>query len=275
MRFDSAIDHYLDALANVRLALRSPSTLIPFLIFGVVQALILSALAFFTVPALAGLMVPFVRALGGEAALHYPTSFVLLPATYRLVYLPLVATVGFALWSFGVWSMISHHDVGARTGTRSFRRALPNILAIGLVFVAVTVAAGRGLALLAAELPAGIPSKLATVGIIAVTACAQALLIYAPAILRLRGGSAITALRTSARYAQRMFIPTALVIATVLLVHLPADALIGNADVLAARFRPEIVFHLMVGSIVLEIVTAFLLFAGVVALALPEEGGLR
>jgi hypothetical protein len=35
------------------------------------------------------------------------------------------------------------------------------------------------------------------------------------------------------------------------------------------------VYQLMIGSIVLEMATAFVLFAGVVALALPEEGGLR
>ena len=275
MRLDSALDHYLDALTNARLALRSPSTLLPFLAFAVVQVLILGALAFFTTPALASIMLPVVRALGGEPVLHYPTSFVLLPATYRVVYLPLVATVGFALWSLGVWSMIAHHDVGARSGARSFRRALPSIISIGIVFVVVTVAIGRGLAILAGQLPPGIPSKIATLGIIAVTACAQALLVYAPAVVRLRGGGALAAMRASVGYARRMFLPTALVIATVLVVHLPVDAIVGNADVLAARFRPEIVFHFMVGSIVLEVVTAFILFAGVVALALPEEGGLR
>lgn len=275
MRLDSALDHYLDALTNARLALRSPSTLLPFLVFAVVQVLVLGALAFFTTPALASLMVPVVRTLGGEPALHYPTSFVLLPATYRVVYLPLVATVGFALWSLGVWSMIAHHDVGARTGARSFRRALPSIVSIGIVFVVVTVAIGRGLAILAAQLPPGIPSKMATLGIIAVTACAQALLVYAPAIVRLRGGGPLAAIRGSVGYARRMFLPTAMVIVTVLIAHLPVDALVANADLLAARFRPEIVFHFMVGSIVLEVVTAFILFAGVVALALPEEGGLR
>lgn len=275
MRLDSAVDHYLDALTNARLGLRSPSTLLPFLVFGVVQALVLAALAFFTTPALASLTVPMVRALGGEAALHYPTSFVLLPATYRMVYLPLVATVGFGLWSLGVWSMIAHHDVGERSGPRSFRAALPNIVLVGIIFVAVTVAVGRGLALATAALEPGIVSKLATLGILAVTACAQALLVYAPAVLRLRGGNALSAVRTSMRYARRMFLPTALVIATVLVMHVPVDWLIGNADALVGRFRPEIVFHLMVGSIALEVITAYLLFAGVVALALPEEGGLR
>jgi len=174
-----------------------------------------------------------------------------------------------------VWSMIAHHDVGARSGPRSFRPALPNIVLVGIVFVAMTVAVGRGLALAAAGLTPGIASKMATLGIVAITACVQALLVYAPAVLRLRGGNAFSAIRTSVHYARRMFLPTALVIATVLVAHVPVDWLIGNADALAGRFRPEIVFHLMVGSIVLEVVTAYLLFAGVVALALPEEGGLR
>jgi hypothetical protein len=58
-------------------------------------------------------------------------------------------------------------------------------------------------------------------------------------------------------------------------VHLPLDGLIANADVIAARFHPEAVFQLMVGSVVLEMITAFVLFAGTVGLALPEEGGMR
>jgi hypothetical protein len=32
---------------------------------------------------------------------------------------------------------------------------------------------------------------------------------------------------------------------------------------------------LLIASVLLEVVTAFVLFAGTVALALPEEGGLR
>jgi hypothetical protein len=270
-----AIDGYLDALANAQLALRSPSILVPFLAFGLVQCAILIPLAFFAATPFGAFMPPVVEALGGEESLHYPTHFVLLPATYRNIYLPLVATVGFALWSLALWSMIGHHEASATIEKRSFRKALPSIVAVGLIFVGVTVLVGRGLGLASAKLPPAIAPRLAMLVVIVVTACAQALLVYAPVVLRMRGGGPLSAIRSSARYAHRNFLATALLIGTVLLVHLPIDAMIANADVIAARFRPEVVFQLMMGSVVLEVITALFLFAGVAALALPQEGGLR
>lgn len=76
------------------------------------------------------------------------------------------------------------------------------------------------------------------------------------------------------RYARRNFLPTALLIVTVLLVHMPLDFLIGRADRVAARFSPETVLQLMMGSVALEMLTAYILFVGITELALPREGGL-
>lgn len=275
MRVARAVDGYLDALTNARLALLSPSVLMPFFAFGLIQAILLTLIAFFASSPVSSFMPTVVAALGGDASLHYPTHFVLLPATYRTVYLPLVATVGFALWSLGVWTMIARHEASRRMPARSFLRALPSVVGVGIVFVAVTVGAGRGLALVAAQLPPGLPLKAATLGIIALTASLQALLVYAPVVLRIRGGGPVGAIRASIRYARARFGATALLIGTILLVHLPLDGLIANADAIVGRFHPEVVYQLMIGSIVLEMATAFVLFAGVVALALPEEGGLR
>lgn len=270
-----AIEEYLDALGNARLAIRSPSILLPFLAFGLLQCGMLALLAFFTWPPAAWATIPLVRALGGEPALHYPGHFVLLPSTYRLLYLPLVATVGFVAWSFGVWSMVAHHEVGMRTPARSFRTAIPKLLVIGVLFVGITVGLGRGLALVTAAAPAGMATRVVTMAGIAVIAAAQALLVYAPIVLRLRGGGPLRAIRSSARYAWRHFGATALLVATVLLAHVPLDALIGKSGDIVARFHPEVVFQLLVASALLEVVTALVLFAGTVSLALPEEGGLR
>lgn len=275
MNFASAIEHYLDALNNARIAIRSPSIALPFVAFGLIQCCLLSLLAFFTWPPAAWAMIPVVKALGGESALHYPTHFVLLPSTYRIVYLPLSATIGFAAWSLGVWMMVAHHEVGMRTPARSFRAALPAILAVGVVFVGVTVGLGKGLGLLAAYLPERIPAGLATPVVVVAIAVSQAFLIYAPIILRLQGGGPLGAIRNSARYARRHFGATAMLIATVLFAHVPLDALIAKSDAIAARFHPEVVFQLLIASALLEVATAYVLFAGIVALALPEEGGLR
>ncbi len=275
MNLARTIDDYLDALAHARLGLSSPTVLLPFFAFALLQCAAITMLAFWSAPPLGSFMPPVVALLGGDASLHYPTHFVLLPGAYRRLYLPLVATVGFAAWSLAVWTMVAHHEVGERAGARSFRRALPAIVVIGVVFVVVTVAIGRGLGLVTAKLPGGLVGRAGTLGVIAVTAAAQALLVYAPVVLRLRGGGPRRALVASARFALANFGATAMLIATVLVVHLPLDGLIANADGIAGRFHPEAIYQLMIASVVLEMVTAYVLFAGVAGLALREERGLR
>jgi hypothetical protein len=201
--------------------------------------------------------------------------FVVLPRLFAPVYLPLVATRGFALWTFAVWSMVDHHEVGRRVPARPFRSVLPSILGVGVLFVVVSATLGRVGGALAALAPPGPASRIALMVAILLVASAQAFLVYAPVVLRLRKVGAFGALRASARYTWRHFGATALVLATVLAAHTPLDALIGTSHRVALAFRPELVYYLMLGSIALEVITAYVLFASVVGLALPEEGGLR
>jgi hypothetical protein len=275
MNVSQILTDYLDGLANTRLALRSPSVLVPFVVFGLFQAVLLTLLAFFDWPPIAPVTLPLVRGLGGEPALHYPMHFVLLPRLWQAVYLPLAATLGFGLWTLAVWTMVDHHEIGQRIAARRFRSVLPHVLLVGVVFVAVSAGLGRVMGTLAGLAPYGPPARLALAGAILVVAGAQALLVYAPIVLRLRDVNALQAVRTSVRYALRNFWPTALVVATVLTAHMPLDAMISRSDRVALAFHPETVYYLLLGSVALEMVTAYVLFASVVGLALPEEGGLR
>ena len=275
MNVGQILTDYLDGIGNTRLALRSPSVMVPFVVFGAVQAALLTVLSFFDAPAIAPVMLPLVRALGGEPAIHYPMHFVLLPRLWEPVYLPLVATLGFALWTRAVWIMVDHHEIGERVPARPIRAVLPSVLLVGVVFVAVSVAMGRLMGAAAGFAPAGLPLRGALAVAILVVAAAQSFLVYAPVVLRLRPVGALQALRTSAHYTARHFWPTALVLATVLAAHAPLDALIGTSHDVALAFRPETVYYLLLGSIALEVVTAYVLFSSVVGLALPEEGGLR
>lgn len=275
MNVGAILTDYLDGLSNTRLAVRSPSVLVPFLVFGALQGVLLTGLAFFEWVPIAPVALPLVALLGGEPALHYPMHFVLLPRLWEPVYLPLVATVGFALWTLAVWIMVDHREVGERVPARPFRSVLPAVIGVGVLFVAASAGLGRALGALAGLAPPGVPSRIALVVAIALVAIAQSFLVYAPVVLRLRPVGALAAIRSSVRYTALHFWPTALVVATVLVAHLPLDGMISTSHRVALAFQPETVYYLMLGSILLEIVTAYVLFASVVGLALPEEGGLR
>jgi hypothetical protein len=275
MNLTHAVSDYLDGLANVRLALRAPSVFLPFVIFGVLQCGILFLLASFTAAPLSPFMVPAVAALGGEEALHYPMHLVRLPLMFERVYLPLVATVGFALWSFAVWLMVDHHVVGRERARPSFARALPNVLSAGLLFVGVSAGIGQA----ASHLAQGTENSMAARGLlllgVGVTAGVQAFLVYTPVALRLSGAPVWRAAGRSIRYTARHFTPTVLLMATILFAHVPIDLVLAQAHRVAFRFRPETVFHLLLASAALEIFTAYVLFAATTELALREEGGMR
>jgi hypothetical protein len=268
------LDRYFDALAAARAPFRAPGAVTPFVFFALLQVVILLAMSMFTVPWLAPVMVPVMRTLGGEESLHYPIHFISLPAIYQRIYLPLVASVGFGFWTFAVWKLVDGHRYGTQRGRPPFRPMLGHAMLIGVLFVGTSVLVSHGLSSLVTPKTPGMVVKLLLLVSVALTAAVQTFLVYAPVALRLRGENAWRALRTGARYARRNFLSSALLITTVLLVHLPLDFLLARADRVAARFSPETVLQLMLGSVTLEMVTAFVLFAGVTELALSREGGL-
>ena len=268
------LNRYFDALGGTRAPLRDAGVWTPFVLFAVVQALILFAMAMFTTPWLSPVMVPALRALGGEAALHYPLHLVGLPAVYQRVYLPLVASVGFSLWTLAVWRMVDHHSYGAERAPRAFRPLLLHTIVIGVLFVAASVLVSWGAGSVVGPKTPPMVAKAVMLLSVVLVAALQTFLVYAPVALRLRGGNAWDALRAGARYAQRNFLATALLIISVLFVHMPVDFLLARADRVAARFSPETVLDLMLVSVLLEMFTAYILFAGVTELALPREGGL-
>ena len=274
MSLGRSLNRYLDALTYASAAL-NPRVLLPFAIFCALQLIILLSLAMFTAPVLAPVMVPVMRVLGGEQSLHYPLHLVGLPSVYQRIYLPLVAIAGFSLWSLAVWRLVDRHPVGSERARREFRPSLPHIVVIGVLFVGASVATGEAAARLISPKSPELLERAVWLLSISVTAALQTFLIYAPLVLRIRGGNFRDAIVGGASYARRQFGATVFMIMTVLLVHLPVDFLLSRADRIAARFHPETVLQVMLGSVVLEMFTAYILFAGITELALPREGGLR
>lgn len=274
MDIGRSLDRYFDALAALRSPLRDPHTVLPFVAFALLQGVIIAALAMFTEPWLAPVMVPVMRVLGGEESLHYPIHLIGLPSLYQRIYLPLVASVGFALWTVAVWRLIDHHVPGARRAPRPFRPHALHAVLIGVLFVGSSFAVSQGLASLVGPRTPGMVAKALLLLTVALTAILQTFLVYAPVALRLRGGNAVEALKAGARYARRNFLPTALLLVTVLMMRLPIDFLLARAVGVAARFSPETILQLMAGSVAIEMATAFILFVGVTELALGREGSM-
>ena len=102
---------------------------------------------------------------------------------------------------------------------------------------------------------------------------AQVLLVYSMLVVRREGGGPVRAIRRSISIGLSRFWSTLFVVFTVYLAHWPIDALLAHPDKVVLKFRPELVFFLLLGGIVLELVTSFLLLASTTALALSRRDG--
>ena len=239
------------------------------MIFAALQFLLLVSLTLFSVSPLAVVMVPVVKLLGGEEALHYPMHMILLPQMYHQVYLPLAILVGFALFGWAVSLMVDYYE---RAGVdipglkrRPTASMIPSLVALGLIYVGVITAVQLAFNYIGSTLPVGLAALLVSVVGVALVLAVQALLIYSVFFLVTRTSNPLEAVGLSARYGLKHPGLTVMIVLTVLLIHLPVDFLSARADKIALKFDPQLVVVLLSVGIVFEILTNFFLFASTTA----------
>lgn len=273
MKLVNTLLDYLWSLREARGMLKSPDTLLPFVVFVASLAVWLIACTFFTVPPVSAVMVPVIQTLSGDTALHYPMHFILLPRTYNLVYLPLVVVVGFVLFGRAVFAMGDYYARGGRVvGDRpAFLGCVPALVVVGLVYVFFASMPNLATNWLAGRINNAWAGRvLGFAGLVAGLVC-QVLLVYSLLILRREGCGPLRAIRRSVQVGKSRFWPTLLIVFSVYLVHRPVDGLLSYPDKVVLKFRPELVFFLLLGGIVLELVTTFVLFASTTALAISKR----
>ena len=260
---------YMKCWEEALAMLRSPSVLGPFFIFAALQFLVLVCLTLFSVSPLSVVMVPVVKLLGGEEALHYPMHMILLPQMYHQVYLPLAILVGFALFGWAVSLMVDYYeragvDIPGRT-RRPTASMIPSLVVLGLIYVGVITAVQLSFSYIGTRLPVGVAGPLVSLVGVAVVVAVQALLIYSVFFLVTRTSNPLEAVGLSARHGLKHPGLTVMIVLTVLLIHLPVDFLSSRADKIALKFDPQLVAVLLSVGIVFEILTNFFLFASTTA----------
>ena len=273
MKLVETLVDYIRSLEESVAMLRSPGILLPFVVFAAVQSVVLIACAFFSVPPLSTVMVPVSGLIAGEQSLHFPMHFVLLPGLYHSIYLRLVVVLGFVLFGTAVFRMGDYYERPGRGAAPrpSLRRAVPSMMLIGLVYVVLATAPVLVLEYFANRFGGGLPSKaLPALGVI-LSMCFQALLVYSLLFLRAGARGAFAAVGRSLSFARSRFLLTFLLVLTVYVVHRPVDYVLSRPDKVVLRFDPEMVFFLLLGGIVLELVTSYLLFASTASVVLTRK----
>lgn len=248
--------------------------LTPFLLAALIQSALLLAIANFPRPPFSYIMVGLIKGLAGERGLHYPTFYLLLPDTFKVLSLPVLVVFSFVLYGWGVFMMIDYYQGQQQPFLYYKAEVLWNafcFMQIGLLFAAFVVAApllisraGNLMGDPLAKMLIKRSSKL--VGFLFEVALAYALFFS-----KFYREKPLSAVAKSVSFARKRFLLTAMIIITLFIIHKPADYLLDNSSALIFKLSPDWVPAVMVADIAVGIFTNYFLFAATTYLAMHRR----
>jgi len=269
----------------LRLTLREARTgrlWTPWVTLGVLQLALLLALTVFAHPLLAWAVAPFVRALAGEPALHYPDFFRALPYLHGRVdlvvgMLPGALVTGWSTWLFAArWrrSVVAPGAGWAETAPRSLTLVLAQlpqqvlVLLLGMAFERALV--GQ---------PDHLVRRLGYAAALGGVVGLQALFLYVPPLVMLGRRGLWGTLAGLPRTWARGLWAALLLCAVAMLLLLPISELGRRSGLLVERGVPELVGWVVALQILAGLALSFLLagsstlvYLGVVVEEPGEEG---
>lgn len=225
-------------------ALRRHVGVRPLLIYAAVQLVVLVMLALFAYPPFVSFVMPLIRWRLGEAAMHYPGSFLALRAIFGQVDMVLTVVLGGFVTGAAVWLFSVYYGGGEDPPATGFRVAAKRyvpLLVIALVGLAIAQIVTRVPMTLWGYLADERPMRfrllrMMTIGAVMVV---QALLVYAIPYVILGGRRVWSALGASLSLATRNPITTFLIVAVPAALELIPAWLSRNSSVIMYRFAPE------------------------------------
>ncbi|MFH0931690.1 MAG: hypothetical protein V1890_07115 [Candidatus Zixiibacteriota bacterium] len=264
-------------LAGLR-SFKKPLLWLPFVLYALVQILLLLALVNFYSPLLSLTFIPLIKKFIGEFALHYPAYFLFLPKIFSRANLLLGGIIGSFTIGWGTYLFFSYflpdNRVKVAEGVKvSFSKyllllgiwAIETIVLLGWFFLISRV--GRGFLggsfkrELAFEL-LSLGSGLIFYGLFAFTISA----------IILSGRNIISALGLSISIYKRNFFSTYLFVLLPNLLTLPFTFLNRRAIYLISKFNPEIVFLILVLEIFVSMIANYILISTLTRFYLYDQG---
>ena len=268
------LQRYLRCWTDVLALARRPALFLPFAIIAAAKSAVLFAMFFFWHPLLAGFMVPALRTLGGEDALHFPGHVRAFPVMFQTAEIVLMMLFSFALTIWAVFLMADTLE-GRRRRFIAYAGVVavltPAIVIIALCFAAGTIGIPMALNWAVEEFEERPKIQfLLLSGALGAGFLATVFLGYTPYFLRSVKGGALAAVRASVGYAREHLTLTSLVVVTVFVPEKILEYLASDSGSLVGNLHENWVPGFLFLGVLLEVVTSFFLFGALTSKALDR-----
>lgn len=234
----------------------NPNILIPFLLVGLFDAIILVLIYLAPRQPFSTLLAPPIRAFWGEQYLHYPVNFLLIPRLFHYVHILSMGFIGVLMTGLAI-GMVYQSRQGIRPIVltnliRSAKRYL-SLVAIWLVIFGLVTLAFKGPQFLL-HLKQPMMVQIALWGSFLAGILIEVVFIYAMPAVMIEKKRAWSAIKRSITFARSMFLATFLLVMLPTLLYIPLILLKGRLPTLMSRFFPEMVLIVLGLGIVVSVV---------------------
>jgi hypothetical protein len=248
-------------------AVRRGTALSPFILYAVVQAAVVFAVAAFAYPPFSAFVAPALRWRFGEAALHYPNNLFLLRPSLGQADTVLWVFLG-AVLSAAAVRLFAARFAGGREGlgaawSAGLRRYFP-LVVVAAIVTGATHLVSRLPFTFWQDLAESSPSRfrLIRAASVAVVIALEALFVYVPPFLVLSGRRLGPALAGSFSLALRAPVVTYLLVGVPAALELLPLWLSRQSSAIAYRLSPELLIFVMAVWIVVILVAAYITIGG-------------
>lgn len=258
--------------AALRYFRKNPSILIPFVIAGLFDCLLLALIYLAPRPPLSVVLAPPIRAFWGEKFLHYPYNFLIIPRLYSYGHIFSSATISVLMTATAI-GMLKEASSGIKPGISvNLRRSIKRYAGLFGIWLAAFILMGaaskitRLIGLKGWPVAAAIASAVSFILAVFV----EVLFVYAIPAMIIKKEKIFRAVKTGLRFSGANFLPTLILVIVPALIYLPMMALKTKMPFLISKTFPETILIFLGAGIFTSTVINVLIVCSTAALFLKE-----
>jgi len=249
-------------------SMRSVQTFVPFLLYAIIQTLLLYSLLNFSKPPFSSLFVPIIQSLFGEPALHYPNFFMVLSPLYSQINIILSGLIGIVIIGMATYIFAGTFN-GERNGLgQSFKITLPKY---GILFIIWIIETAFILVMII-----GVPQILNSllqpsyrlsrifelVGLLLAIVVAS-IFAYTTVLIILDKQKLFQSIAKTFLIFKKNAVTSFFLVALPTLLYFPINYLTKKAPILVTKFSPEIIVILLGTGIVISFFSSYFMIGSI------------
>ena len=243
-------------------SMRNFRTFIPFILYAMLQGFVLYSLVNFVNAPFSNILIPLIRELFGESALHYPSFFFILSPLYNQINIVLSGFLGIVIIGMATHIFAVNFRANRPTLGQALKETMPKYGVLFIIWIlesALSLAMIIGVPQILNELlqPEYRISRLIEMGGLLLGIIIGAIFAYTSALIILDRQKLLRSISQTFMIFKRNAFTTFFLIAVPTFFYFPISYLSRKTDLLISKFSPEIIAGLLGTGIFISLLLSY------------------